>query len=67
MSMSKEQNAWKKCIKLSYFQTPHFSHLLFVLNDLNGNFQRIKLTPYVDMVMDTPVFQILVALLSWGE
>jgi hypothetical protein len=45
-----------KCLKLSYFQTPHFSHLLFVLNDLNGNFQKIKLTPYIDMVMDMPVF-----------
>jgi len=63
--MSKGQNAWKKCIKPSYFQTPHCSHLLFVLHDLNGNFQKIKLTPCIDMVMDMPVFNFWLHYCPW--
>jgi hypothetical protein len=27
------QNAWKICIRASYFQTPYFSQLLFDLRD----------------------------------
>jgi hypothetical protein len=27
------QNAWKNCIRASYFQTPYFSQFLFVLRD----------------------------------